>query len=90
MFDLIIKSIKPALAEYVDKAIKGAPEAIRSLLAQIVAWLPTTTDKATALFRNTYGSGVEKLSSWIPTQVPVITKLADQLGGWVKKRISAL
>jgi hypothetical protein len=90
MAGLLIKAIIPALAEYIDKALTGAPAQIKLLLANIVKWLPTTIDKAVEVFRTTYVSATERLAKWLPTQEATLTKLTLQAGDWLKKRLDTL
>lgn len=90
MAAMLIKAIIPALAEYIDKALKGAPAQIKLLLASIVKWLPTTIDRAVELFRTTYVSATDKLTTWLPTQEDALTKLVLKAGDWLKKRLDTL
>lgn len=89
MGELLLKAAKPILLEYLEKIRKAAPAAILAAIAAVVAYLPTTIDKAAALFRQVYSDLVGRVGAWLPTTAAPLTttagKLTDKAKGLIAK-----
>lgn len=82
--------VKKPLLEQVEASRKALPATLVNLSTQAVAFLPTTVEKATAVFRTTYTGLVTRLTGWIPTTIPALTRLGNRLADWAVVKIKAI
>lgn len=87
---ILLQAIKPVLLDYIERARKGAPAAILAAITAIVAWLPTSIDRATETFRSLYTRGTVAIGVWLPTTVVQVTSVTGTVLDWLKLRIEGL
>jgi hypothetical protein len=90
MAQIILSAIKPALIDLLDRARKLAPGAIDQLFAMVLAWLPSSIDKATAAFRTLYSDIVARVTAWLPAAKPRLGLLVDRVVKWLKVQAGKL
>lgn len=76
---MLIKAAIPAIIEYIEKARKAAPAFILASITGIVAWLPSSVEKATLTFRSLYTRAITLIGAWLPTQVAPVTAIAGKV-----------
>lgn len=87
MADMILKAIKPVLAELLDKLRVGAPAAIDAALAWLAALLPGSVANVTAAFHTLYADVTTRLAAWLPTTKPTLTAAVDSSVAFVKTKV---
>jgi hypothetical protein len=89
MADIILKAIKPALSDLLDKLKAQAPAAIDALIAWLITVLPGSVDKLTAAFRTLYSDITTRLVAWLPsTKAPLVATI-DKAVGFIKTKVLA-
>jgi hypothetical protein len=89
MVELMLKAIKPALSEMLDKVKKAAPGYIDMAIAWLTGLLPGSIDKVTAAFRTLYSDITTRLIAWLPTvRAPAVAGV-DKLLVFVKTKMLA-
>lgn len=89
MAEIILKAIKPLLADLLDKVKSGAPSLIDAVLAWLASALPGSVDKVTAGFRTLYGDATGRLAAWLPSIKPGLITAVDGAVAFVKTKVIA-
>lgn len=87
---LIINALKPKLIEYIEAGRAGLPAAVTSLITTINTWLPTSVDKATAAFRNTYTDVTVRISKTLPARQVQLVTVGGKALDWIKVKAQKL
>lgn len=90
MAELMLKAIKPVIAEMFDKLQAGAPAAITSLLSTMSTWLTGSVEQVSAYLTRLYSTVSTQVAAWLPTTAPVLTARAGDLIGWAKAKVDKL
>lgn len=87
---ILLQAIKPLLLEYVEKARAALPATFAALISWITTNLPTTIDKATALFKRLYADLTARIVAWVPTTSPWLTKVGNAAVDKIKAALAKL
>lgn len=90
MSELIMKAIKPLLADMLDRLKTAAPASIDAMLASLAAFLPASIDRATAAFRTAYTDMIGRLSTWLPTMKAPVVAIINRLVAVAKFKVAKL
>ena len=86
MVDILKRALIPELLKIIAKARAGLPGGVQSLIGQAQTFLPTTIEKATAL----YTKAVSGIGAWLPSQAPAVTRTGGRLLSWLEAQAKKL